>query len=251
MCFSLLQFLRYNHRTFVVKSLSLSICFLLFSGCSVSLEETTTEENLRFVIILLDETDSFGFHDERGNITTRFWPEVIPLCRPIIDTFQPEEKFCVIGIDDHGFDTEDIRVEVQRLDSNQMQAHIQKKKLKSEVADLQFRKEKYKRTDLLNSLYHVAYLLNKEPNYRGEVVIFSDMMHIPWPPTKKEAKDIRFPQNTKIYCFYVNASGRNEWDDMINTWGSIFEDAGVEQGNYHFYQRGETTRELIIRTFGQ
>ena len=79
------------------------------------------------------------------------------------------------------------------------------------------------------------------------VVIFSDMDQTPRMPRLEDAKDLRFPAGTEVYCTYVNASGWADnikvpgwqgWDSIVNRWLAIFTGAGAKMTKDNFYQQG-------------
>ncbi|MEW6619231.1 MAG: hypothetical protein AB1422_07840 [bacterium] len=226
------------HRFLPIVKTTLGICIplLLLAGCG-GLEQP---EKPRFVIVLVDETDSFALHSSQGQITM-FWPEVVPWVRRIVNQIQPGDKFCVIGIDEHGFDIDDVRIPLKTFNEATLQAIQEKTRISKAVQELTRRQEVYKGTDILGALYHTAHFLNREEgNYRNTIIIFSDMIQYPWPPRLQDADDLRFPIDTEVYCLYVNASGRKEFKNIVNTWVDIFSSAELKITDDHFYQRAET-----------
>jgi len=216
--------------------------FLLLQliGCEKISEVIGKTERLRFVIVLVDETGSFAL--SQNNEETHFWEEVIPWVGRIVDRLRPGEGFGLIGIDGHGFDTNDVRIGLETLDEGVLRAIGQKRVLKERVRELT-RRRGAPATDIVGALYHAAYFLDRlDQRYQGVIVIFSDMMQTPW-ETLGGAENLSFPYGTKCYAFYVNATGRTAWDNLVSTWGPILERARVEiyrdDGNIHFYQRGE------------
>lgn len=221
-------------RLFHYLQIIVGICLLaLTSGCGLP----ESEKNPRFVMVLVDETESFALYKE-GKITTMFWPETLPWIAKIVTRLQPGERFCVIGIDEHGFDTDDVRIDYI-LDEGFMRAAQEKIKIVQKVKELTRRKERHRSTDILGALYHAAYFLNKQDTHRGMIVIFSDMIQEPEIPTLKDAVDLNFPKGTEVYCFYVNASGRENWEKIVNIWLPIFKAVGLETTKDCFSQRGE------------
>jgi hypothetical protein len=219
-----------------MKIFLLCLILLLSSGCNIKLPEP----HLRFVIVLADETDSFALY-EHGEITTMFWQEILPYIAKIANNLQPGEKFCVIGIDEHGFDTDDVRIPIITLDENPLKAVQQKKKIIKDIKNLSRRKEKHRSTDILGALYHAAHFLNKQKDntHEGLVIIFSDMIQEPKFPTLKDAEKLKFPPKINIYCYYVNATGRDKWEKIVNRWVTILKPTNLEITKDCFYQRGE------------
>ncbi len=199
----------------------------------------------RFVIVLMDETMSFRID------TTQFWPEVRSHVEKIVGKLEPGEGFGIIGIDDHGFDTDDIRLEMTVLNQNLLLLNRQKRELIRKVRELNPRHANRPYTDILGALYQTANLLKGEENHRGVVAVFSDMIQTPRFPSVNEASALSFPKGTEIYCFYVNATkeyhgttGQEWWDRITGAWIPIFEQAGLkykdDNGTPHFYQRGKS-----------
>jgi hypothetical protein len=199
----------------------------------------------RFVIVLMDETVSFRVD------TTQFWPEVCSLTVKIVRALEAGEGFCVIGIDDHGFDTDDMRIGMTVLNDNPLAIVQQKNELIRRVRGLAPRRANRPYTDILGSLHQAANLLKGEANHRGVIAVFSDMIQTPRFPTTNEAAALSFPKGTEIYCFYVNATkeyhgttGQEWWDRITGAWIPIFEHAGLkykdDDGTPQFYQRGKS-----------
>ncbi len=237
------------HNPFFKILLASSVCFLML----LAVQEGYSADKVkpRFVIVLVDETESFAIY-KNGKVEAMFWQEIIPCVVKVVQNLQPGEKFCVIGIDDHGFDTDDIRIPIQTLDEGILKAIQQKKEIIRKVKALERRKEKHRITDILGALQHTAYLLKKQDSYRDVVVIFSDMIQEPNLPTVKQASGLKFPGDTKVYCLYVNAIGQENWDKLINAWGLVFKSAGVNVSrDSNFYQRGEIDSNDFDRILSQ
>lgn len=231
-------------------SIALFMLFPLLNACDKIAEEIGKNEKPRFVIVLLDETGSFALEQE--GVKTQFWSEIIPWASRIVDSLNPGEGFGLIGIDDQGFDTEDIRISLEVMDEGVLKANIQKKELKKRVKELT-RREGANYTDIMGALSHAAYLLNNmEGKYQGIIVIFSDMVQTQKKGLSDELK-CHFPDGTKGYCFYVNATGQGKWDFLINKWDAIFKGLNLDvkkpDGKLHFYQRGEM-KQAFKNTFG-
>lgn len=221
----------------------------LLNGCEKVAKEVKKNEKSRFVIVLLDETSSFIL--EQGGAKVHFWSEIIPWTSRIVDSLNPGEGFGLIGIDDHGFDTEDIRINLEVMDENPLKVVTQKKELKKRVKELTMRKGS-KATDIMGALSHAAYLLNNmERKYQGVIVVFSDMVQTAGELSNEPRGN--FPAGTKGYCFYVNATGKGKWEMLLSKWDSIFEGLNLEvrrpDGKLHFYQRGEM-KQAFENAFG-
>ena len=187
------------------------------------------------LIVLVDETGSFGLKQHNGEIA-HFWPEIIPWVNRIISILNPGDCFTLIGIDGHGFDTDDVRISQSFISWGAIKAQIDKRKLNQKIKKLK-RRQGAKKTDILGALYHAAHLLNilhqSYPNYRGIIVVFSDMQQT---APMDLHNPVRFPQGTRAIFFYVNATGHSQWEQLINKWTSILHSLNLDiQG---FYQRG-------------
>lgn len=217
----------------------------IYTGCRTAM----AEEKPRYVLALVDETGSFELGGQP------FWPEILPLVEHLVLGLQPGEGFGLIGIDDHGFDADDVRVSMQVLDQGLLRARLQKNQLLDQVRGLARRTKKMRTTDITGALYQAADLLKGEEEFHGVVVIFSDMIQTPKFPDAKEVADLRFPTATEVYCFYVNATkertgvaGQEWWKKIVSSWSSIFAGAGLESvqnDQARFYQRGQTSREMV------
>jgi hypothetical protein len=196
--------------------------------------------------VLLDETDSFAQYERPGVISARYWPEVIPFIERIVSDLAPGDEFAVIGIDDHGFDEDDVIIAFKKLDDAFLRAKLQKDTLRHALRKLAPRKERYKSTDILGTLRHAAHFAAMDSSRQTIVFCFSDMRQEPSMPTVSEAADLRFPPSSKGYFFYVDAAGRNAWDRLIQAWEPILHHAGMEIGSgsqLSFFQR----REVEVR----
>jgi len=231
--------------------------FITFSVFSLLCCEQ--EETPKFVIVLVDETGSFGIYRD-GN-PTMFWNEIIPLAASVIDRLEGGDRFAVVGIDDHGFDSDDVRIPEQTIDPRALIAFQQKSRIKRGIRELQPRQHRRPYTDILGALYHTAYFLGRESGYRNVVIIFSDMIQTPRYPTPNEARELKFPPETEIYCFYVNASemdeitgrvrpGIEEWRRLLDVWIPILRNAGVNVDERNFNQRGVDVNRELDRILG-
>jgi hypothetical protein len=223
--------------------LSFAVVVIIQAGCKGGCG-CSTAERPRFVVVLLDETGSFQVD------TTRFWPEVIQYTVKIVQTLQPGEGIGVIGIDDHGFDSDDIRIPMTVLDENALRASQQKRELARGISALSPRKLARPYTDIVGSLRQAANTLNGMTAYRGVIAIFSDMIQTPGLPGLESTTGLSFPNGTSVYCFYVDATRERPmaagklWETLVATWSPIFERVGLEykteEGRPHFYERGNT-----------
>lgn len=178
---------------------------------------------------------------------TTFWPEVLYWTTKIVNSLKAGDMFCVIGIDEYGFDGDDVRM-IKTLDKNLLRAMRQKRKIVERVKRLTRRKKYHRKTDILEALEHAAFILyavnyfsNKHQSTHGVIAVFSDMFHEPKPnrprpPSLKEASNLSFPKDTEIHCFYCGASGRAQWQTFKQEWTKVFKQAGLEDKNFDFSQ---------------
>lgn len=197
----------------------------------------------RFVIILLDETDSFGQNSEHGVAKSLYWNDALAMTRIIVKQLNPGDELIVLAIDERGFEEEDILVPMHQFDRAFLKSRIEKKKIIRKIMALQRRKDKYSQTDILGALYQAAYFTGKETDFKTVIFCFSDMRQEPRWPTATEAKDLSFPPNTTAYFFFVDASGKERWQRLVDVWKPIFKHARLEiqdGGSLNFFQYGES-----------
>ncbi|MCJ7634815.1 hypothetical protein MUP77_20800 [Candidatus Bathyarchaeota archaeon] len=216
----------------------------VLSGCKTEDSQKPLKQNL--FIVLVDETESFALYKE-GLIEQMYWPEVIPLINLIVYSLEPGDEFAVIGIDEQGFENEDVRIPFEVLDEGFLKAKIQKDKLAKVVRELQRRKDTHKSTDILGALYQAAHFASEETDRQTFVFCFSDMKQEPRWPTQEEAGKLTFPSGTECYFFFVDASGRNNWNTITNVWEPILSGAGLQiysNNTLNFFQKGESKLRL-------
>lgn len=176
---------------------------------------------------------------------TVFWPEILPWIARMASHLEQGDKFCVIGIDEQGFNTDDVRIDIKSISESFMESRQQKIQMVKDLKQLTRRQEKHTKTDVLGALYHAAYLLNNQANengkntHRGLIAIFSDLIQEPALPNIQDASNLKFPADTEIYCFYVNATGKERWDKLVETWTEVLSSTGLPATNIRFYQRAE------------
>jgi len=220
-----------------MKKIFLSIIILLIFSC------VAREIEQRFIIILLDETASFSLNS--GNEKVMFWDEAIKKSMTLVSHLQAGDKIAVIGIDDHGFDVDDIRIEENTINYVFIKSKQDKKKLKEMISNLKPRQHKRPYTDILGALYHTAYLLKKQSEYKGYIFVFSDMLQTPSFPSKDETTELSFPPKTKCFFFYVATSGKENWERIVQIWLNLLRESGLEIGENSFFQRGEDIDEIL------
>lgn len=224
-----------------MKKVLLSLIFLFLICC----DDTSVEQN--FIVILLDETDSFGI--DKGDERFMFWNEIVEKAKRIVNFLNPGDKIVIIGIDDHGFDIDDIRVPEKTLDFDLYNFKRGKNILKKDIEALNRRKHKKNLTDILGALYHSAYFLKKHEGYNRIIFIFSDMVQTPAFPKLEDTKNLQFPEGTKCFCFYVGATGRENWERIVGYWLPVFKRANLVIEERNFYQRGEEIEKILQNLF--
>jgi len=220
------------------------ICFTTFMAYETTLAAQTSK---RLYLVLIDETDSFGLYKGKGVVDTLYWQEAIRLTRSIIGRLEPSDEFALIGIDEQGFDEEDVRIPFEELDEGFLRAKMQQSGLARKLMALQRRKNKHRSTDILGALYQAAHFAANEPDHETIIFCFSDMKQEPQWPSAEDAKNLKFPAGTKGFFFYVDASGRKNYDKIVSVWEPVLRHAGL--GIYNgqvlsFFQQGNSNLKL-------
>lgn len=201
----------------------------------------------RLIIILLDETDSFGQNTTSGVAETMYWDDALKHSQKLVKQLKPGDEIVVLAIDEQGFEEEDILVPYQQLEKTFLKARVQQKHLSKQILKLKRRKEQYRSTDILGALYQAAYFANQEPERETLIFCFSDMRQEPNWPTLADAKGLAFTSKTTGYFFFVDADGKTDWDKIIGIWRPIFQNAGLiinSNASLNFFQHGESTLHL-------
>ena len=233
-----------NNKYSGVKKYALSALMLI--AVTATLADTNKVNHSRLVIILLDETDSFGSDKQHGVAKTLYWEDALRLSCNIVKALKEGDKLIVLAINEKGFEEEDIIIDLQQFEMTFMRAKVRKNKIAREVLSLKRRKDTYKATDILGALFQAAYFAEKNETDETIVFCFSDMRQEPRWPTQREAEGLRFPKNSAGYFFFVDASGRENWDRMINIWKPILSMSGLCEGdNINFFQYGESQNKLF------
>jgi hypothetical protein len=228
--------------------LFIKIVFFVTSGMVLAQSKDNSAQP-RLVIVLLDETDSFGTNTSRGVADSLYWNDALRFTKTIVKQLKSGDEFAVLAIDEKGFEEEDILIPFQQLERTFLRAKVQKNKLGSRILQLKRRKERYTQTDILGAMYQSAYFANKEPGRETVIFCFSDMRQEPNWPTMNDAKNLSFPPDAVGHFFFVDASGKEEWEQLTNVWKPIFTHAGltVSTGNsnsLNFYQHGESSLRI-------
>ena len=191
-------------------------------------------ERPRFVAVLIDETDSF----------TKDWDAMIRAVGLVANRLGPGAGMVVIGVDDQGFQPDDIRIDVRFLDPSPLKSRIDARRLAQEIGALKRRTPKRPVTDVLGAIRHAAYFVNRYPHVDPVVVAFSDMRQTPRMPTAADATGLSFPAGTTVNCFFVDATGWQDWRKTVQNWQELLTKAGASISAESFHQKAETTVEL-------
>lgn len=201
----------------------------------------------RQYMVLIDETESFAQYKAPGIIQKRYWEEVLPMIGSLVETMQPGDRFVLIGIDEQGFDENDVLIPVTDLEDSFLKAKLQKDSIRKLILELKPREDKHNATHILGSLFHAAHFIREDSAYESVIFCFSDMRQEPRMPTLDEAYGLEFPEGTRAYFFYVDAAGYNEWEKIIAVWEPLLNRSGLDlytNERLHFFQKGEALARL-------
>lgn len=225
---------------------SFALALLLLFACRNGESQTLHESKL--VIVLIDQTDSFGSDAERGVARTLYWDEALKKVKTIVNALRAKDEFIVLAINDRGFVDENILIKLQQFNRSALKARIETRTLGEEVLKLKREERCYSRTDITGSLRHAAHIAAREKLPKTVVICFSDMIQEPALPKLSEAADLHFPAKTKGYFYFVDASGFERWSQVLQAWVPLLQHAGMDIGDSetpNFFQYGETDRALV------
>lgn len=231
----------------IVKSV---LCALLIAQITTPFAYAGFEKNQKtskLVIVLIDETDSFGKDTKHGVAKSLYWDDALKMTKTIVHSLGSGDEFLLLAIDEKGFQEEDIRIPFHQFDRAFLRAKLEKNKITRKILSLARRKEKYSRTDILGALYQAAHFAQKEQGREIVLFCFSDMKQEPKEPSLADAKSLRFPPNSTGYFFFVDASGRDEWQRLVEVWHPIFQSAGLNANHGNsiaFFQHGESNLRI-------
>jgi len=229
----------------LIKERILSTTFILLLTLSMVSAGQNSGNCSRLVIILLDETDSFGAYTKHGVAESLYWQDALHLSRKIVQALKQGDKLVVLAINEKGFEEEDILIPLQQFEKTFMRAKVRKNKIVREILNLKRSKDTYSATDIVGALHQASYFANKSEVDETIVFCFSDMRQEPRWPSQKEVKGLQFPENSKGYFLFVDASGKENWDKMINIWHPVLTRCGLcKEGKVNFCQYGESQSTL-------
>jgi len=206
-----------------------------------------TSRESKLVIVLIDQTDSFGTHAERGTAQSLYWDEALKKIKIIVNALRAKDEFILLAINDRGFMDENILIQLQQFNRSALKARIETRTLGEEILKLKREERRYTRTDITGTLYQAAYIANREKLDKTIVISFSDMIQEPNLPKAADTADLSFPENTTGYFYFVDASGLERWNQVLQAWVPLLQKAGMILGDIktpNFFQYGETDRAL-------
>lgn len=212
-----------------------SLSFLL-SGCDDIHKLMESGSQKIRVIVLIDETDSFGSVEDNvqstgGRDTTIYWDEVKPLIIKIIKKLGPGDQFELIGIDEKGFQDADVRIKFKTITETFLMIEPEQNSIIKIVEELNRRKDVHSGTDILGALKYAA---SQDSGYQTRIFCFSDMKQYP-ALNQQEATGLKFSQATKVYFIVpiINkeddeSDSEAEWLKIVSIWKPIIEGAGLK-----------------------
>lgn len=224
----------------------ITLALLMLVSLQNGLAQTQRENKL--VIVLIDQTDSFGTNAERGTAQILYWDEALKKVKAIVNTLRARDEFVLLAINDRGFLDENILIKLQQFNRSALKARIETRTLAEQVLKLKREERNYTRTDIAGSLRQAAYLATREKMAKTVVICFSDMIQEPALPRLAELSDLHFPENTRGYFYFVDASGYERWNQVLQAWVPVLQRAGMDIGaseTPNFFQYGETDRALL------
>jgi hypothetical protein len=236
---SILSFFQQIDRRFI------AIGIALMGGWQIGHAQSPATNKL--VIVLVDQTDSFGTNAVRGSAETLYWDEALQKANAIVKSLHAKDEFVLLAINDNGFVDENILINLQQFERSGLKARLQTRQVAEQILKLKRPERKYHRTDITGALHQAAHIANRENMARTIVICFSDMIQEPNLPTAAEVRDLRFPDHTKGYFYFVDASGLDKWKIVLQTWTPLLRSAQMDIGGAatpNFFQYGETDRAL-------
>jgi hypothetical protein len=206
--------------------MALSLLWII-GGCSLQTHQKT------LLIFLFDETDSF--------VRAGHWGPSIAMARGAIEQLRPGDAVGVVGIDHHGFDSDDLRLPVTVFAKSSMRAVIDRRAVTEKLAQLQPRKTSSgfalpngkvrgtpRGTDTLGALEQAAQLATYYPGMRVRIMVFSDMCDEPGSsPSGYSGDKHPFSGECKIKVYFVKESGGKQWKTLVAKWEAAFNELGA------------------------
>ena len=205
-------------------------------GCTVAEPRTPV-----LLIILLDETESYM---KTGN-----WTQSLRTALRAVDFLRPGDAVCVIGIDDHGFDQDDVLIPAMPIPRTTLKSVEAKRLLMDRIASMEPREESSGRklpeggykgfpfgTDTRGAVSQAAQISGYFDDHLIRILIFTDFRDEP--PVVPEGRgniDIQFTGDCRLKALYIDETGGADWFDRIERWVEVFNNLGVKCSAKDFY----------------
>jgi len=216
------------------------------------------------LIALLDETSSFVANGTK-------WKLSLFALQLAVKQLQPGDSFCLIGIDDHGGDPDDVRIPRTTLPAQMLRRAMVQKTLLLTLRDMKPRptssgytlpngkmKGKPFGNDVLGAVSEAQVLTNYTPsNARTRLLICSDFRDEPPTKTSGAAKKVLFPADTRLMAIFVEqgtgnpSTGLQEWQDRITSWQTRFKAMNVICTPRDFLPPAESDPKSLTPTLQQ
>jgi hypothetical protein len=197
----------------------------------------------RRVIVLIDETDSFGLDPVAGRAATSFWQESKKRIQEIAARLKGGDQFVLCSIDENSFENSNVRIPILTVDPAFLRARMQLRQLRAEITRLQPQQERYRATDIVGALKMAAYFTNSQPALPNFIFCFSDMKQEPRMPAAGTQLE-KFAAQSHGYFLYVDGSN---WQTSLTVWQPILRAAGLDLGSQTrpaFYLYGNSADAL-------
>jgi len=208
------------------------------------------------LFILLDETTSFV---ESGN-----WDKSLSISSQAVALLKPRDQVCVIGIDHHGFDQNDIRIPLTVLPSASLKAAQQKKQLIQQIIELQPRDTSSGwrlpdgkirgtplGTDQLGALAHAAHFATLQRAISVKVLTFSDFQDEPV-ETGIGKNPQPFPADTSFLALHVvdkEGEGQEMYSRRVSRWVDKLRILHISCRPEDFLAPGVSRQPEVIQNF--
>ena len=238
-----------TRHTLYLLAAALLIVLLCLAGCGGK------ERPHTLLLLDFDETSSF--------VAPGYWEQSIRMARIAVDHLGPGDAVAVIGIDDHGFDSDDIRLPITVFSRGTLQAVADRNALKARLSTLQarptssgFRLPNGKMrgipcgTDLLGAIDQTASLAAYYPQMRTRVLLLSDMQDDPGSsPSGYSGEKVLFSGDSKAMALFVDESGGAEWKARVTRWNSTLNGMGLACHPTDFLAPGASTPSAMALVF--
>jgi len=226
--------------------LSLTVVTTLLAGCT-----KPSPAQPRLLLILLDETSSF--------VVTGYWADSLEVARSAVFLLRPGDQVCVIGVDDHAFDYDDVRIPVTELPRGALASTQAKKVLIQKIAALKPRptssgwklpdgslKSHPKGTDVLGAIHHAAHFASRADRVVS-VIACSDFQDEPTTESSGQLQQAAsFPPQTRFVGMFVVERGGREWDARVNRWIQKLRGLNIDCTDRDFHTGSESKQASIL-----